>query len=98
MSERNEQMAAMLAATVPVHDPAFEIAVLARIERRRFRRSVVWNLLGAISAALLLALVMPALAPTVSNTLARLGANVVVMVALLGSAFAAWHFRPATDA
>ncbi|MBW8707941.1 MAG: hypothetical protein JF627_01490 [Alphaproteobacteria bacterium] len=98
MSERNEKMAAMLAAAAPARDPGFEIAVLARIEQRRFRRSLAWNLLAAIGAALLLAFVMPALAPTVSGTLARLGANALVMVALLGSAFAAWHFRPTAEA
>jgi len=98
MSERNEQMAAMLAASAPVRDLAFEIAVLAKIEQRRFHRSVAQNLLAAASASLLLALVMPALALNVSGTLARLGANTLVVVTLLGSAFAAWHFRPAGDA
>jgi|GEM_PF-5175410 len=97
MSEQNKQMAAMMAAAAPARDLAFEIAVLAKIEQRRFRRSVARSLLAAAGASLLLALVMPSLALNLSGTLLRLGANTLVMVTLLGSAFATWHFRPAAD-
>lgn len=64
MSERNEQMAAMLMADAPAaRDMAFEIGVLARMERRRFHRAVAVRLALALAASLLLALVMPPLAP-----------------------------------
>jgi len=60
MSARNERMAVMLAADAPAaRDIAFEIAVLARIEQRRFRRGVAVSLGLAVAAAALLALVMP---------------------------------------
>jgi hypothetical protein len=60
MSERNDAMAAMLAADAPAaRDLAFEIAVLARIEQRRFRRGVMANVALAVTATILLALVMP---------------------------------------
>ena len=60
MSERNGQIAAMLAADAPAaRDLAFEIAVMAKIEQRRFRRGVALNIALGVAAVLLLALVMP---------------------------------------
>jgi hypothetical protein len=54
----------LLAADAPAaRDAAFEIAVLARIEQRRFRRGLAAQVAAAALAALLLALVMPGLAP-----------------------------------
>jgi hypothetical protein len=72
MNERNERMAAMLATDVPARDLAFEIAVLARIERRRFRREIARNLMAAAVAAVLLALVIPVLWPLLQAGLAPL--------------------------
>jgi hypothetical protein len=94
-------MAAMLAANVPGRDLAFEIAVLARIERRRFVREQARNLGAAALAALLLALVMPRLYLDFGNwgaALSGLTGNVLVMVALLVAASAIRHFRPAANA
>ena len=101
MSERNERMAAMLAADAPARDLAFEIAVMARIEQRRFVRSLARNSVMAAAAALLLALVMPLLNPGLtgwSSALAGLTGNSMVMLALLAAAFAAWRLRPGTEA
>jgi hypothetical protein len=62
MSEHNAKMAALLAADAPAaHDLAFEVAVLARIEARRYRRGVILNIALAAAATALLALVMPPL-------------------------------------
>jgi hypothetical protein len=72
MNERNERMAAMLATDVPARDLAFEIAVLARIERRRFRGEIARNLMAAAVAAVLLALVIPVLWPLLQAGLAPL--------------------------
>jgi hypothetical protein len=101
MSERNEQMAAMLAANAPARDLAFEIAVLAKIEQRRFVRGMARSLGAAALAALALALVMPQLdwvailAGSLSHAFSPLAGNSVVMALLLIAAFAAWHVRPA---
>jgi len=95
MSERNEQMAAMLAANAPGRDLAFEIAVMAKIEQRRFLRELTRNLLLAAGAALLLAFIMPQFDFSFwANALSGLAGNAVVMVTLLLAAFAAWYFRP----
>jgi FtsH-binding integral membrane protein len=57
-------MVAMLAAAAPAaRDAGFEIAVLARIERRRFRRALLLWLGQALAAALVMTLLMLALAP-----------------------------------
>ena len=72
MSERNERMAATLAADVPARDLAFEIGVMAKIEQRRFHREIARNLTAALAAALLLALVIPVLWPLLQAGLAPL--------------------------
>ncbi|HEY5347870.1 MAG TPA: hypothetical protein VIJ72_06730 [Rhizomicrobium sp.] len=60
MSERNEKMAAMLAADAPAaRDLAFELTVMDRIERRRFARGMALNLMLGLGAALVLAMLMP---------------------------------------
>jgi hypothetical protein len=100
MSERNEAMAAML-ADGPARDMTFEIAVLARMERRRFVRGMARNLLAACGTALLLSLVVPRLAFDIgawSSALSALSGNTLVMLALLAAAFTAWTYRPRADA
>jgi hypothetical protein len=101
MSGRNEKVAAMLAAEAPAaRDLAFEIAVLARIERRRFARNMARNLAVVAAAALLLALIMPqldwaaTLAASWSSVLSQLTAGTPVLMALLVAGFAAWYYRP----
>jgi hypothetical protein len=63
----------LLMADAPaVRDAAFEIAVLARIEQRRFRRGLAAQVVLAAMAALLLALVMPGLQPVWDNSVSLL--------------------------
>ena len=60
---------------VPARDLSFELAVMARIEQRRFGRAIATNVALAAAIALLLALLMPILqtiwqdnfAATISN-------------------------------
>jgi hypothetical protein len=60
MNERNEKLAMMLAADAPAaHDLRFELAVMARIEQRRFARGMALNLMLALGLAVTLALLMP---------------------------------------
>jgi hypothetical protein len=104
MSERNENMAMLLAAEQPAaRDLSFEIALMARIEQRRFVRAVTRNVVIAAMVAALMALVAPQLdlIPVLSGSWsARLAAlipatnNALLMALLLVAAFAAWHFRP----
>jgi hypothetical protein len=103
MSERNEQMAVMLAADAPARDLAFEIAVMAKIEQRRFVRDMARNLGAALLAALVLALVMPTLDLTLGaagwgKALSGLADNTLVMLTLLIAAFVAWRLRPGAEA
>lgn len=100
MSERNEKLAAMLAADAPAaRDLGFEIAVMARIEQRRFRRELARNLVLAAGAALLLALLAPQLdwaaAWAARIDLSQLTGNTMLMLTLVIAGFAAWHYRPA---
>jgi hypothetical protein len=91
----------MLVAELPARDMAFEIAVLARIEQRRFRRSITRNLLVACGVALMLAFVMPMLDVDFNgwgSIFSGLSNNTLVVLALLIAAGAAWHFRPTAEA
>ena len=46
-------------ADVPASDPRFALAVMARIEQRRFRRELAMTVALTVAAIALLALVMP---------------------------------------
>lgn len=60
----SQDLKRLLMADAPAaRDARFEIAVLARIEQRRFRRGLAANMALAAAATLLLALVMPGLQP-----------------------------------
>ena len=85
MSERNDRMAAMLAADAPAaRDHAFEIAVLTRIEQRRFRRGVAVNVALAVAASILLGLVMPDIESFWQAHIAAGLSNGMIAAALLG--------------
>lgn len=108
MSERNAKVAAMLIAEVAERDLGFEIGVLDRIEQRRFIRSFAHNLVAAAAAALLLALLAPALdlfrtlsGGLVGNLLGSLSmpaGDYLVMAPLLLAGLVAWYFRPTAQA
>jgi len=102
MSERNEAMTMLLAADAPAaHDLAFEIALMAKIEQRRFVRSMARNMAVAAVLAALLALLAPqldwaaAVAGRWSLDLSPLTGNTLLMATLVLTGFAVWYFRPA---
>ena len=67
----SQTMKNLLTADAPAaRDTAFEIAVLGRIEQRRFRRAVAGRLAATLAACILLALAMPGLAPMWDNGVA----------------------------
>ena len=57
-------------ADVPVSDPRFALAVMARIEQRRFRRELATTIGLTAAAMTLLALIMPAVEITWPTNLA----------------------------
>jgi hypothetical protein len=66
-------------------DAAFTLGVMARIERRQFRRAMIANVVLALAATVLLALTMPVLT-TVWRVTVVPGANgTMVAVLLLGA-------------
>jgi len=74
MSEGDGRMTAVLMVdTPPARDAAFEIAVLERIERRRFHRAVLERSVLALAATLVLGLVMAPLQPVWQAGLAVAG-------------------------
>lgn len=82
MSESNEDMVRMLAADAPgAPDLAFEIALAARIERRRFWRELAMVMSLAVASALLLAVLMPELQAVWQPSIAPAG-NIAVAATL----------------
>ena len=60
MHASDADLAALLRADAPpARDPVFELAVMARIERRQVWRELAFYLVLAAAAAVLLALTMP---------------------------------------
>jgi hypothetical protein len=99
-----ELKALLTAGAPPARDPAFELAVLRRIEQRRFRVAVASNLALALGATLLLALLSPLqalLSPLLENiwrvSLAPLASNLVVGVVVLATALVALQLQPRQD-
>jgi ferric-dicitrate binding protein FerR (iron transport regulator) len=83
MSLRNNGIAALVAADAPAaRDLAFEMAVLLRIERRRYRRGIAAIFAMGAAAMLVLAVVMPALTPVAAHAATGLG-NWALAAALL---------------
>jgi hypothetical protein len=66
-------------AAPPARDPAFELAVMTRLENRRFRRAMALNLGLAVAGSLLLAVA----APTLNGVWAGLSSNLMIAGLLL---------------
>jgi len=91
MSERNEKMAAMLAADAPAaHDMAFQVAVMAKIEQRRYQRGLAVNLVLTAALTCLLALVMPGLEPVLRETASGMGLVPVAAMLIIASMALPW--------
>jgi hypothetical protein len=89
MSEHNEQITRLLAADAPdSRDFSFELAVMARLEQRRFRRGLVMNLALAAAAATLLALAMPELERTWQQSFAGALSNGMIAAGLCAATLA----------
>ena len=83
MNERNGAMTALLATDAPAaRDLGFEIAVLLRIERRRYRRGVAMVVAIGLLATAVLAALMPGLGSAAAHAFAGVG-DWVLAAALL---------------
>jgi hypothetical protein len=81
MSEHNELVARLL-TDVPARDHAFEIALLARIEQRRFRRGLAWTVVATAGMTVLLAFAMPGLEKMWQQNFAGLFSNTMIAAML----------------
>ena len=68
-------------------DAAFTLGVMARIERRQFRRAMIANIALALAVTALLALTMPVLQQTWQVAFAPRINNMMVAVLLLGASW-----------
>lgn len=95
---REDALKALLSAdetaAAPVRDIGFVIAVMEKVERRRFVEGVLVWVLGGAAVTLLLALIMPYVTPA----LVQLGNDIVPAVfilAALGMVAMGWtYLRP----
>ncbi len=76
------------AARVPADDVAFRLAVMARVERKRFHESVAWMVGAALVTGLLLAVVMPYVTPALA-TLGQALWPAAVLLSLVGAGLVA---------
>jgi hypothetical protein len=76
----------------PASDPRFVIAVMARIEQRRFLRELTMTAGLAVCAMALLALLAPALEITWRDSLAPYANNVVIALVLTSITLAVPYF------
>ncbi len=91
-----QQLAALMAdAAPPERDVRFELAVMARIERARFRAALVAD----AGLAALAALVLFALAPVLVPAMEQVSGNLVaaLLATVLGILAMQWSLRTAED-
>ncbi|EGF90313.1 hypothetical protein ABI_33310 [Asticcacaulis biprosthecium C19] len=79
----------------PVRDIAFVIAVMEKVERRRFVENLAWWLCGGCAVTLVMGLIMPYVTPAII-TLGGALVPVVIILSVVGMiALGAWYLRPA---
>jgi hypothetical protein len=91
MSERNETVARMLAADAPAgRDFAFQLAVMAKIEQRRFQRGMILNIALTLAVTLLLALLMPGLEPVLWQAVSGIDPGLTAALVVSASLVLPW--------
>jgi hypothetical protein len=92
------KLTALLAADMPpASDPRFVVAVMARIEQRRFRRELAMTAGLAVSAMVLAGLLAPTLEITWRENFAPYTSNVVIALMLASITLAVPYFFPARN-
>jgi hypothetical protein len=93
----DEQLKAQWAADVPAADPRFVVAVMTRIEQRRFRREVTMTAALTALAALLLWWLAPMVASAWHDDVAPYAGNAAILLSLMGITIALPQFFPARN-
>lgn len=95
MADMDDALKAQWAADVPASDPRFVLAVMTRIEQRRFRREMAMTAGLTVCAAALLWYLAPMLVSAWHDGLAPYASNTAILLSLLGVTFALPQFFPA---
>ena len=85
----------LTAGAPPAADPRFVVAVMARIEQRRFLRELAMTAGLAVCAMILLALLAPTVEITWREGLAPYANNLTIALVLVSITLAAPYFFPA---
>lgn len=94
----DEKLKALIGLDAPaMHDPSFQLAVMARIEQHNFHRAILANIAVALAAALVLALAMPVLQPLWQAKFAPRISDLTIAAALFVSGFAALQIARAQN-
>jgi hypothetical protein len=92
------ELKALLAVDMPpAHDFRFELAVMARIERRAFHRALWRNAGIAALAALVLALIAPSLEVVWRQTVPPAVSNMAIAALLLAATYVWTRFYAGQD-
>jgi hypothetical protein len=89
--------ALLTADSPPAADPRFVVAVMARIEQRRFHRELAMILSLGACAMVLLALLAPSLEIAWEGSFAPYANNLVIGLVLMTVTLVAPYFFPARD-
>ena len=93
----DETLKAQWAADVPQTDPRFVLAVMTRIEQRRFVREMAMTAGLAVCAMALLWWLAPTVVSTWQNGIAPYVGNVAILLSLIGVTIALPQFFPARN-
>jgi hypothetical protein len=85
----------LLTADVPASDTRFVLAVMTRIEQRRFRRELAITLGLAACAVALLGVLAPTMEIAWRDSFAPYASNLAILLVLAGITLAVPHFFPA---
>jgi hypothetical protein len=91
----DEQLKASWAADVPATDPRFVLAVMTRIEQRRFHREVAMTAGLTACAIALLGLLAPTVAVLWHDSIAPYASNAAILLSLMGVTIVLPQFFPA---
>ncbi|HVW72352.1 MAG TPA: hypothetical protein VHC39_01835 [Rhizomicrobium sp.] len=91
----DEQLKAQWGADVPASDPRFVLAVMTRIERRRFMREVAMTAGLSVCAMVLLWLMAPTVVAVWHDGIAPHASNAAILLSLMGITIALPQFFPA---
>jgi hypothetical protein len=91
----DEQLKALWTADVPASDPRFAVAVMTRIEQRRFRREMAMTAGLTACAIVLLGFMAPTVASVWHDSFAPYASNAAILLTLMGVTIALPQFFPA---